>query len=134
MSRSILLVCRQAPYSGSLARAGLDLALAMAAFDQPVALLFCDEGVLQLLPGQDTTELGARNLGKTLASLPLYGVETLYVDSHSLEKFGISQDSRAFLCFHEPGNRRKQGVSVQCRDFGGRVDTAGDQNLHIMPT
>ena len=98
MSRSILLVCRQAPYSGSLARAGLDIALAMAAFEQPVDLLFCGEGVLQLLPGQDTTELGARNLGKTLASLPLYGVETLYVDARSLETFGISQDSLPAGC------------------------------------
>ena len=40
--RSLLLVFRRAPYGGSSGRAGLDLAMAAAAFEQPVSLLFMD--------------------------------------------------------------------------------------------
>jgi tRNA 2-thiouridine synthesizing protein C len=90
MSASMLIVFRRPPYSNSLARAGLDLALAAAAFDQPVSVLFMGTGVLQLLSDQDTSDLGDRNLGKTLASLPLYGVETLHVDAGSLAAFGMT--------------------------------------------
>jgi tRNA 2-thiouridine synthesizing protein C len=93
MSRSLLVVFRSAPYGDSRGRAGLEIALAFAAFEQPITVLFMGEGVLQLLPEQDTTELGARNLGKTLASLPLYGVETLHVDADSLDSYGIAVDS-----------------------------------------
>ncbi len=98
MSRSVLVVFTAAPYAGSLPRAGLDLALAAGAFEQPVSVLFIGEGVLQLLPEQDTTELGARNMAKTLASLPLYGVETLYVDAHSLDTLGMAEDSLPEYC------------------------------------
>ena len=86
----MLIVFRNPPYSDSLARAGLDLALAAAAFEQPLSVLFMGEGVLQLLSDQDTSDLGVRNLGKTLASLPLYGVETLHVDARSLATFGMT--------------------------------------------
>ena len=98
MSRSLLVVFCSAPYGDSRARAGLDFALAFAAFEQPVSVLFMGEGVLQLLPQQDTTELGARNLGKTLASPPLYGVETLFVDAASLDSYGITADSLPEAC------------------------------------
>lgn len=98
MNRSMLIVFRSAPYSDSLARAGLDMALAAAAFEQPVSVLFIGEGVLQLLPAQDTNDLGTRNLGKTLASLPLYGVETLYVDASSLADFGMTADGLSGDC------------------------------------
>ncbi len=94
----MLVVFTAAPYAGSLPRSGLDLTLAAAAFEQPVNVLFIGEGVLQLMPGQDTTELGARNMAKTLASLSLYGVETLYVDAHSLDTFGVARDSLPEYC------------------------------------
>jgi len=91
MSRSTLLLFRRTPYGNSLARAGLDLALANAAFEAPVSVLFTGEGVLQLLHQQDTTLLGDRNYAKTLSSLPLYGVETFYVDQSSLDRHGIDE-------------------------------------------
>ena len=94
----MLVVFTQAPYTGSLARSGLDLALAAAAFEQPLSVLFIGEGVLQLLPEQDTTKLGIRNMAKTLASMPLYGVETLYVDAHSLDTLGIAKTCLPDYC------------------------------------
>jgi tRNA 2-thiouridine synthesizing protein C len=86
--RSILVLARHAPYGSGLARAGIDLALAAAAFDQPVTLLFCDEGVLQLVDGQ-APAAGSRTLGKLLASLPLYDIERVYADQDALQRYGL---------------------------------------------
>ncbi|MBN7797744.1 sulfurtransferase complex subunit TusC [Parahaliea mediterranea] len=81
---SVLLVTRHAPYGASLARSALDAALAAAAFDRPPTLLFLGDGVLQLLPGQDASGIGTRSHRRVLDSLPLYGIDTLYVDSQAL--------------------------------------------------
>ena len=86
---SMLVVVRRAPYGSSLARAALDVALAAAAFEQPVKLLFMGDGVLQLLPGQDSGAIGVKNIGRLLASLPLYEIETVYVDSEAATRHGL---------------------------------------------
>lgn len=87
--RSLLLVMRHPPYGNSIARSGLDLALAMAAFDRDVSLLFMGDGVLQLCPGQDTGALGVKNIARLLASLPLYGIEQVYVDAEAAGRYQL---------------------------------------------
>lgn len=91
--KSILVVSRHAHPGSSLPRSALDTVLAAAAFDQPVALLFQGEGVLQLLPGQDSRAAGVRNLRKVIDSLPLYDIETLYVDAAAASAFGLQRDA-----------------------------------------
>ena len=87
-----MVVINHAPYGGSLARAGLDVALATAAFDQPVELLFTGEGVFNLLPEQHSDALGVKNIGKLLGSLPLYDIDTVYADVESLRHYGLDED------------------------------------------
>ena len=84
ITKRFLCVCRRPPYGSSLAREALDVALAAAAFDQPVALLFLGDGVLQLLPQQQAPGIDQKPLDKQLAALPLYDVDKLYVDSEAL--------------------------------------------------
>ena len=60
-TKSLLLLIRHSPYGSSLARASIDVALAAAAFDQAVSLLFVGDGVLQLLPEQRTEQQGVQN-------------------------------------------------------------------------
>jgi tRNA 2-thiouridine synthesizing protein C len=91
--KSILVVNRHAHPGSSLPRSALDTALAAAAFDQPVALLFLGEGVLQLLPAQDSRPAGVRNLRKVLDSLPLYEIETVYVDAAAAATFGLEGEA-----------------------------------------
>ena len=88
--RTQLIILRHSPYGSGLARTGLDAALAAAAFDQPVQLLFLGDGVLQLLPEQDSTAIGCRNIAKLIASLPLYDIEKVYVDAGALIRYGIA--------------------------------------------
>ena len=93
--KSLLLLIRHSPYGSSLARASIDVALAAAAFDQAVSLLFVGDGVLQLMPEQQTEEQGVRNLGKLLASLPLYDIEQVYVDAHSAARYQLDLSTTA---------------------------------------
>ncbi len=93
--KSLLLIFRRAPYGQGLARAGFDVALAAAAFEQPVSLLFMDDGVWQLLPGQQADRIDAKSIASTLDSLPLYDIDTVYVDAAALQRFGLDQDRLA---------------------------------------
>ena len=88
-NKRLLLLIRHSPYGSSLARASIDVALAAAAFDQAVSLLFIGDGVLQLLPEQETQAQGVRNLGKLLASLPLYDIEQVFVDAEAAERYKL---------------------------------------------
>ena len=87
--KSLLVVVRHSPYGSSLARTSLEVALSSATFDQQVGLLFMGDGVLQLLPGQDSSAIGARNIAKLMASFPLYELDQLFADETALEKYGL---------------------------------------------
>jgi tRNA 2-thiouridine synthesizing protein C len=102
--KRLLIVCRQAPYGNSLARAGLDVALAAAAFEQDVQLLFSGDGVWQLLRDQDAGQINSKSHLKTLQSMPLYDVEYFHVDAASLaeRELGAAQLDGACVLL-EPG-------------------------------
>lgn len=87
--KSVLMIFRHSPYGSSLAGAALDAALASAAFEQPVDLLFLGDGVLQLQANQDSQAIGIRNKGKVLASLPLYDIERVYVDAEAAGRYQL---------------------------------------------
>lgn len=84
--KSLLIVLRQAPYGGQAARESLDAILTAAAFEQPLSLLFIDDGVYQLLADQQPQQIEAKNLAATLPVLPMYDVEHIYADEHSLQQ------------------------------------------------
>lgn len=87
--KKLLVVIRHSPYGSSLAKAALDLGLAAAAFEQVVDLLFLGDGVLQLLPDQNSHVLGVKNIGRQLASLPLYDIDSVYVDAHAAASYHL---------------------------------------------
>lgn len=93
MAKSLLLICRQP--GGTAAREALDIALAGGAFELPVALLFLDDGVFQLLTGQQPTVLEQKDLGANLQALPLFGVDELYVCAESLARRGLTASGLA---------------------------------------
>lgn len=80
---------RHSPYGSSLAKAAVDIALATAAFEQEVDLLFAGEGVLQLLPDQDSQGHGKKNIGRQLASLPMYDINQVYVDAEAASRYQL---------------------------------------------
>ena len=106
-----LLVLNRAPYAGTLARAGLDAALAYAAFDQPVSVLFAGAGVLQLAPEQAPAGIGRKSLRRLIDSMPLYDLEAVYADGDALARFGLAADGLpAFVTvLDSDGQRALQG-------------------------
>ncbi|MBC9250988.1 tRNA 2-thiouridine(34) synthase TusC [Pseudomonas alcaligenes] len=95
MNKSLLIISRQAPWAGPSAREALDIALAGGAFDLPLGLLFLDDGVFQLVPGQQPGALQQKDLGANLQALPLFGVESLYASSRSLGERGLAEQPLA---------------------------------------
>lgn len=90
MKKSFLLICRHAPYGDATAREALDVALTAATFDQTVSMLFLGDGVLQLISGQQPADIAQKALDKQLAALPLYDVETIYVEAEALIARGLA--------------------------------------------
>ncbi|MDH4582613.1 sulfurtransferase complex subunit TusC [Pseudomonas sp. BN415] len=87
--KSMLIISRQAPWSGPGAREALDIALAGGAFDLPLGLLFLDDGVFQLVAQQQPTALQQKDLTANLQALSLFGVESLYASARSLQERGL---------------------------------------------
>jgi tRNA 2-thiouridine synthesizing protein C len=96
MSKSLLIISRQAPWSGPGAREALDVALAGGAFDLPIGMLFLDDGVFQLSSAQQPANLQQKDLSANLQALPMFGVEALYVSQRSLAERGL-QDQPSSL-------------------------------------
>lgn len=94
--RRTLFVLRRSPYGSSLAKSSIDVALAAAAFEQPIDLLFMGEGVLQLHRDQDSRPLGVKNIGRQLAALPLFDISRVYVDSAAVARYNMNLSELAF--------------------------------------
>ena len=95
MSKSLLVISRQAPWSGPSAREALDIVLAGGAFDLPIGLLFLDDGVFQLAPHQDATAVQQKDLGANLQALGLFGIDEVFACGHSLAARGLTHPVNA---------------------------------------
>lgn len=90
--KSFLYINRKAPYGTIYALESLEVVLIGAAFEQDVSLAFLDDGVYQLMAGQDTAGAGFKNFSKTYRALGDYEVRKLYVEQESLAERGLSVD------------------------------------------
>lgn len=90
--KRFLFVNRKAPYGSIYALESLEVVLIAATFDQDVSLAFVDDGVYQLVKGQDTAAIGIKNHSKTYRALDGYDVEKLYVERESLQARGLTED------------------------------------------
>lgn len=90
--KRFLFVNRKAPYGTIYALEGLEVVLISAAFDQDVSLAFLDDGVYQLLKGQQTKGIDCKNFSPTFRALEDYDIEKLYVERESLEARGLAPE------------------------------------------
>ena len=89
LKSSITFISRSAPYGHNRATLCLDMALASAVFEQDVNYVFLDDGIYQLLKGQNGTAIQSKTLGNALETLALYGIEDVYADQQSLRERSI---------------------------------------------
>ncbi len=90
--KNFLYLNRKAPYGTIYAWESLEVVLIGAAFDQVVSLMFMDDGVYQLVKGQDPSGIGMKNFSPTYRTLGDYEVKNVYVDRDSLAARGLSAD------------------------------------------
>ncbi len=90
--KQFMFLNRRAPYGTIYAWESLEVVLIAAAFEQAVSLAFVDDGVYQLVTGQDTSGIGMKNFSPTYKTLGDYEVRHIYVDKDSLESRGLTQD------------------------------------------
>lgn len=95
MATSLLIISRQAPWSGPSAREALDIVLAGGAFDLPIGLLFLDDGVFQLATRQNATAVQQKDLSANLQALPMFGVDELFVCAASAAERGLDPGALA---------------------------------------
>jgi len=89
--KKFMFVNRKPPYGTIYALESLEVVLIAATFDQDVSLAFFDDGVYELIKGQDTKATGIKNHSKTYRALEGYDVEKLYVERESLEARGLAE-------------------------------------------
>ena len=99
--KKFMYVNRTAPYGTIYAWESLEVVLIGAAFEQDVSCAFVDDGVYQLIKGQDTTELGIKNFSPTYAALGDYDVNKIYVEKESLEARGLTIDDLMALKYED---------------------------------
>jgi tRNA 2-thiouridine synthesizing protein C len=99
--KKFMYLNRKAPYGTIYAWESLEVVLIGAAFDQEVRLLFVDDGVYQLVKGQDTAEIGMKNFSPTYRTLGDYEVKSIYVDKESLESRGLTQDDLVQIAWED---------------------------------
>jgi len=84
--KTILFILQRAPYGCSSVRESLEAALAAAAFEQHIQLLFSGDGVFALLANQQPDAIQCKDTGKMLHALHYYDIEDVFVDAVSLEE------------------------------------------------
>lgn len=90
--KTFMFVNRKAPYGTIHALESLEVVLIAATFDQDCSLVFLDDGVYELVKGQNTKGIGLKNFSPTYRALEGYDIEKLYVERESLEARGLTED------------------------------------------
>jgi tRNA 2-thiouridine synthesizing protein C len=90
--KNFLFILRRPPHGGIHAQESLDMILTAAAFEQPVRLLFLDDGVFQLKRNQKPAAIGLKHIAPIFEALELYDVEELWVEEESLRERGLAAE------------------------------------------
>lgn len=89
--KKLLFVQSRPPHGSINGQEGLDALLAGSAF-AACELLLLDDGVFQILAGQNTAELGDKDYSVSYGALADYGVETIYVSERQVKARGLDTD------------------------------------------
>ena len=85
---------RTAPHGNAISREGLDALLAATAFcdEEEIGVFFIDDGVLNLLNGQNPELLLQKDFIRTFKLLDLYDIEQRFVCADSLDQYNLQTE------------------------------------------
>ena len=113
MSKKMMYVNRRAPHGSVYALESLEVVLIGAAFEQDVSMAFVDDGVFQLMAGQDTSDIGIKNFTPAYGALGDYDVTRLYVERESLEERGLDESALMPLTYEDEDDDWAEKPSVR---------------------
>lgn len=85
---------RTAPHGNAISREGLDALLAATAFcdEEEIGVFFIDDGVLNLLDGQNPELLLQKDFIRTFKLLDLYDIEQRFVCADLLDQYNLQTE------------------------------------------
>ncbi|MBT3045420.1 MAG: sulfurtransferase complex subunit TusC [Candidatus Thiodiazotropha sp.] len=127
--KKFMYLNRRAPYGTIYAWESLEVVLIGAAFDQDVSLAFLDDGVYQLVKGQDTAGVDMKNFSPTYQALGDYDVTKLYVEKESLEERGLSLEDLMPLTYEDEDDDWAEKDSIRVVSRAEMADIMEDQDV-----
>ena len=128
-AKKLMYVFRRAPYGTVYAVEGLEVVLIGAAFDQDVCMAFLDDGVFQLLQGQDTASVDMKSFSPAYRALGDYDVTRLYVERESLEDRGLSEDDLMPLTWEDEDDDWAEKSSIHVVDRAELASLMAQQDV-----
>jgi len=111
--KKMMYINRTAPHGTVYALEGLEVVLIGAAFEQEVSMAFMDDGVFQLLKGQEAGDTGIKNFSAAYRALGDYDVQKLYVDRASLQERGLTLEDLQHLTYEDEDDDYAEKPSIQ---------------------
>ena len=88
--KKIAVINASAPYGNNAGKDALDLALIFGSYEQAISLFFHNDGVWQLINGQQPQVIQQKDYLKTFSAFDLYDIQHVYVAQESLDERGLS--------------------------------------------
>ncbi len=129
MKKKFLYINRKAPYGTIYALESLEVVLIGAAFEQDVSLAFIDDGVFELIDGQDTAGIGMKNFSKTYRALGDFEVRKLYVERKFLEERGLSQADLMPIVYEDENEDYAEKPSIRLVDRAEMARIIGENDV-----
>jgi tRNA 2-thiouridine synthesizing protein C len=128
-TKKFLYINRRAPYGTIYAWESLEVVLIGAAFEQDVSLAFMDDGVYQLMKGQDTAGIGMKNFSPTYSALGDYEITKIYVEKESLEERGLTLDDLQHLVWEDEDEDWAEKDSIRLVSRAELGDVMAEQDV-----
>ncbi len=127
--KKFLYINRRAPYGTIYALEALEVVLIGAAFEQDVSAAFLDDGVYQLIDGQDTTGVGMKNFSKAYKALGDFEVRKLYVERESLAERGLTLEDLMPITYEDEDEDYAQKPSIRLVDRSEMARIISEQDV-----
>ena len=127
--KKFMYMNRKAPYGTIYALESLEVVLIAAAFDQDVSLVFADDGVYQLMKGQDTEDIGMKNFSPTYSALGDYDIKKIYIEKESLEERGLTLDDLQELKYEDEDDDWAEKDSIHLVTRAELADVIDQQDV-----
>jgi len=127
--KKFMYLNRRAPYGTIYAWESLEVVLIGAAFDQDVSLAFLDDGVFQLVKGQDTSGVDMKNFSPTYQALGDYDVTKLYVEQESLDERGLTLEDLMPLTYEDEDDDWAEKDSIRVVSRAELADIMEEQDV-----